>query len=37
MLSGVLLHVIAAAGGVDLAVDMGSGLQGFVEIASASK
>jgi hypothetical protein len=30
----VLLHVIAAAGGVNLAVDAGSGLQGsLVEIA----
>ena len=29
MLSGVLLHVVAAAGGVDFAVDAGSGLQIF--------
>ena len=34
VLAGVLLHVIAAAGGVNLAVDAGSGLQGsLVEIA----
>ena len=34
MLAGVLLHVIAAARGVNLAVDAGSGLQGsLVEIA----
>ena len=29
MLSGMLLHVVAAAGGVDLAADVGSGLQFF--------
>ena len=29
VLSGVLLHVVATAGGVDLAVDAGSGLEGF--------
>ena len=29
MLSGVLLHVVAAAGGVDLAADFGSRLQGL--------
>ncbi len=29
MLSGVLLHVVAAACGIDLAVDAGSGLEGF--------
>jgi len=29
VLGGVLLHVVAAAGGVDLAVDAGSGLNIF--------
>ena len=29
MLSRVLLHVVAAAGGIDLAVDAGSGLNIF--------
>ena len=29
MLSGVLLHVVAAAGGVDLAADFGARLQGL--------